>query len=61
MGMDVNRQCVGERGPDGNHFTRTATPRWLSLAMDSELVSADRNQHVALSIVSAVASTDHNG
>jgi len=31
----VNRQCTGERGVDGNNVTHTATPRWLSLAMDA--------------------------
>ena len=35
VGMDVNRECTGERGLDGNNVARTATPRWLSLAMDS--------------------------
>jgi hypothetical protein len=35
MGVDFNRQCPGERGRNGNNVARTATPRWLSLAMDS--------------------------
>ena len=35
VGMDVNRQCVGERGLDGDNVARTATPRWFSLAMDT--------------------------
>ena len=35
VGMDVRRQCTGERGPDGDNVARTAAPRWLSLAMDS--------------------------
>ena len=54
MGVDFNRQRTGKRGLDGNNVARTATPRWLSLAVDSQLDRADRHQHVALSIVSAV-------
>ena len=54
MGVDVNRQRTGERGPDGNNVARTATPRWLSLAMYIQLDGANRHQHVALLIVSAV-------
>lgn len=54
MGVDINRQCTGERSVDGNNVARTAPPRRLSLAMDAELGSTDRHQHVALSIVSAV-------
>ena len=54
MGVGINRQCTGECGVDGNNVARAATPRWLSLAMDSQLGSADRHQHVALLIISFV-------
>lgn len=54
MGVDLNRQCTVERGPDGRNLARTITPRWLPLAMDSQLVGANRYQYVALSIVSTV-------
>ena len=51
VGMDFRRQCTGERGPDGDNVARPAAPRWLPLAMDSQLGRADRHQHVVLSIV----------
>ena len=35
VGVAVNRQCPGERDSDGNNVAHAATPRWLSLAMDS--------------------------
>ena len=35
LGMGINRQCIGERGLNGDNVARTVTPRWLSLAMDS--------------------------
>jgi len=54
MGVAVDRECSGERDLDGNNVARTAPPRWLSLAMDSQLGGADRHQHVALFIVRTV-------
>ena len=35
VGVDLNRQCTGERGLDVDNVARTAAPRWLSVAMDS--------------------------
>lgn len=58
VGVDIDRQRAGKRGPDGHNVARPAPPRWLSLAMDAELGGADRYQYVALSIVSAVS--DHS-
>lgn len=43
VGVDLNHQCTGERCFDGNNVARAPAPRWLSLAMDSELGRADRH------------------
>ena len=55
MGVDIDRECTSERGLDGDNVARAAASGWVPLAVDAELGSADRHQHVALSIVSAVA------
>lgn len=54
MGGRVSRQCTCKRSPDGHNLALTAAPRRLSLAMDTQLVGADRHQHVALFIVGTV-------
>jgi len=54
VGVGFNRKRTRERTPDGNHPSRTATPQWLSLALDSELGGADRHQYVALPVVGTV-------
>ena len=43
MGVDIRRECAGERRPYGNHVARTVAPRRLSLAMDSQLAGTDRH------------------
>ena len=54
VGVDFNRQCIGERRLDGDNVARTDPPRWLPLAMDSQLGGDDCYQHVALPVVGVV-------
>lgn len=52
IGLGVNRQRTRERGVDGCNFARDVATRWFPLAVDVELGDSDRDQHVALPVVS---------
>lgn len=56
MGIRFDFQRAGECGLNGGDFAFPVATSGIPLAVDPELGRADRNQHVALSVVSVVRS-----
>ena len=54
VGVDLGVECTRECGVDGGDVALALAAGWLSLAMDSQLGRAHRNQHVAVSIFGVV-------